>query len=116
MQCAMGVQGFSILLHNRMGWLEHPADCCRTSSTTKLEAASRRDFMETTVTTVLGSSVVGSSSSSVTDATTKTTTTNPTEPSSSVSPIVLPPMGLGAWAWGDSLFWGCKLIATSDTL
>lgn len=20
----------------------------------------------------------------------------------------LPPMGLGAWAWGDSLFWGCK--------
>jgi hypothetical protein len=22
--------------------------------------------------------------------------------------IQLPPMGLGAWAWGDSLFWGCK--------
>ena len=22
--------------------------------------------------------------------------------------LVLPPMGLGAWAWGDSLFWGCK--------
>ena len=25
---------------------------------------------------------------------------------SSVSPLKLPPMGLGAWAWGDSVFWG----------
>jgi hypothetical protein len=29
------------------------------------------------------------------------------------SAIVLPPMGLGAWAWGDSIFWGCKLFATN---
>jgi hypothetical protein len=29
----------------------------------------------------------------------------PTIPKNSIQ---LPPMGLGAWAWGDSLFWGCK--------
>ena len=22
------------------------------------------------------------------------------------TPLVLPPIGIGAWAWGDSLFWG----------
>ena len=28
----------------------------------------------------------------------------------SVPLVTLPPMGLGAWAWGDSLFWGCKCV------
>ena len=31
---------------------------------------------------------------------------NAIEPSQSSSIISLPPIGLGAWAWGDSLFWG----------
>jgi hypothetical protein len=31
-----------------------------------------------------------------------------TTTATTVTGITLPPMGLGAWAWGDSLFWGCK--------
>lgn len=29
--------------------------------------------------------------------------------------LALPPMGLGAWAWGDSLFWGCKNNEVGDS-
>jgi hypothetical protein len=35
-----------------------------------------------------------------------TTTTATTTALTSAGRIALPPMGLGAWAWGDSLFWG----------
>lgn len=53
---------------------------------------SRRDFLETSI---ISSTIAVASSPAV------ATTT-----SSSSSPLTLPPLGLGAWAWGDSLFWG----------
>jgi hypothetical protein len=40
--------------------------------------------------------------------TTTTATTVAAEATTTAAGITLPPMGLGAWAWGDSLFWGCK--------
>jgi hypothetical protein len=40
--------------------------------------------------------------------TTATTVAAAITTATTVASITLPPMGLGAWAWGDSLFWGCK--------
>lgn len=64
-------------------------------------SSSRRDFIDKTL-----------ALATITAATTTTTTsTYPAfaEEVSSIGkplPLSLPPLGLGAWAWGDSLFWG----------
>lgn len=34
-------------------------------------------------------------------------TSSSTTITTSASTLALPAMGLGAWAWGDALFWGC---------
>ena len=62
-----------------------------------LFAASRREFLQDSVTTAAG---VASSGLWL-----------PSQPAVAATPVVgasidLPPMGLGAWAWGDPIMWG----------
>jgi hypothetical protein len=73
---------------------------------------SRRDVLTsvgtvaamTTIATAQGLLLGGGSTSMVQAAEEVATTT--TALTTSAGRIALPPMGLGAWAWGDSLFWG----------
>ena len=74
--------------------------CCLSLST----PSSRRDFIDKSI-----------SIGTITAAATITSSSYPAfaneqtlvAPSTSLStPLSLPPLGLGAWAWGDSLFWG----------
>eukprot|EP01082_Thalassiosira_pseudonana_P000031 g207.t1 g207 contig1:497218-498618(-) len=66
-------------------------------------SSSRRNFLETSLVTT-SSLVAGASLPNLSNAneevSTLSTDTNLT------GAISLPPIGLGAWAWGDSLFWG----------
>lgn len=72
-----------------------------------LFAESRREFISNSVaTTATTTTAVVLSTGLVTTSTTAAVAANPAAPG-----LVLPPMGLGAWAWGDSLFWGCKYAA-----
>jgi pyridoxine 4-dehydrogenase len=61
---------------------------------------SRRDFLQNAVTA--GSVVATSGLWSPTTAQAAAAKATPR----AASPIKLPPLGLGAWAWGDSVYWG----------
>ena len=63
-------------------------------------ASTRRDFLER-VSTTTAASVAGIASGLVLPSEESIAASSGPEGS-----IELPPMGLGAWAWGDSLFWG----------
>jgi hypothetical protein len=68
----------------------------------------RRDFLEQSLAqTVAVTAAVATTAAGQTLPSTipKASAAAPTIPKNSIQ---LPPMGLGAWAWGDSLFWGCK--------
>lgn len=67
-------------------------------------SSSRREFIEASINTVTASTIAAATASS----------SNPAYASdeilaakpSSLPPRSLPKLGLGAWAWGDSIFWG----------
>jgi pyridoxine 4-dehydrogenase len=75
----------------------------------------RRDFLKfaTLATTIASSNALVSSTmvanaeeSIITPTTAITATTTAAVATTASSSLKLPPMGLGAWAWGDSIFWG----------
>jgi len=69
-----------------------------------LSAPSRRDFLDnsiSSITTIATSSIVATTSSTV-----PAYANEELLAASKSSPLSLPPLGLGAWAWGDSIFWG----------
>ncbi|KAL7550315.1 hypothetical protein ACHAWF_013554, partial [Thalassiosira exigua] len=59
----------------------------------------RRDFLQTSISSTIVASAPSSPSPANADASEGVSR-------STASPLSLPPMGLGAWAWGDSVFWG----------
>ena len=75
------------------------------------DSSSRRDFLDTTASSSL-SLIAGATSpfwippNSVDAAT--------SSPRATASTLQLPPIGLGCWAWGDSLFWGYNPKEDSD--
>ena len=81
--------------------------------TTAVTTKSRRDFIAESTTTTVTSIATGvatsllSQSSFVASAADQIVEVEATIPSLPSSAIALPAMGLGAWAWGDALFWGC---------
>ena len=89
------------------------------ATTTTTTTKTRRKFVVESTTTAMAS--IGTATAITTGAAianaddavvdweaSNTTPLSSTSPSSSSSSaIVLPEMGLGAWAWGDALFWGC---------
>jgi hypothetical protein len=83
----------------------------------------RRDFVQQSVATVTAISATTTATTTATGGVGIITTASnwiqptisqaaemlpTTTTATTVAGITLPPMGLGAWAWGDSLFWGCK--------
>ena len=60
-----------------------------------LPNANRRDFLATSASYVLASPIPPSSASE----------TGALQQLATTSKLQLPPIGLGAWAWGDSIFW-----------
>ena len=81
--------------------------------TTAVTTKSRRDFIAESTTTTVTSIATGvatsllSQSSFIASAADQVVEVEATIPSLPSSAIALPAMGLGAWAWGDALFWGC---------
>lgn len=72
--------------------------CCLSLST----PSSRRDFIDKSISigTITAATTITSYPAFANEETLAA-------PSTSLStPLSLPPLGLGAWAWGDSLFWG----------
>jgi hypothetical protein len=80
-------------------------DDCPPSTSTSTSTISRRNFMVDSATSIATIATTTASSSMLTSPSSSYAETS----ISSLSPpgIALPAMGLGAWAWGDSLFWGC---------
>lgn len=76
-------------------------------------SSDRRDFLRTTVTTAGTAVLTGASLSPLKPSAARAAGTGTAAVAASAvtrtkkaSPIQLPPLGLGAWAWGDSFFWG----------
>eukprot|EP00978_Attheya_sp_CCMP212_P025936 scaffold84360_cov47-Attheya_sp.AAC.5 len=74
------------------------------SASPSLSSSSRRDFMASTVSTV--ASTVAATTIASSGLMLPKIASAAVESATLKSPLVLPPLGLGAWAWGDSLFWG----------
>src|SRR6056300_1618762 len=70
-------------------------------------SSSRRDFLNQASASVLTGATAPLWIPGV--ATAESTAATP-----STLPIKLPPIGLGCWAWGDSLFWGYNPKQDSD--
>jgi len=70
-------------------------------ATADQDSPKRRDFLQQSSSLVAASSSLWLGQPSPAVATTAAESTTPL-----AGQITLPPMGLGAWAWGDSLFWG----------
>mmetsp|Transcript_12431 Transcript_12431/g.16335 ORF Transcript_12431/g.16335 Transcript_12431/m.16335 type:complete len:432 (+) Transcript_12431:113-1408(+) len=80
------------------------------STTTRLNAESRRDFLQSAVTTAATSIpfllTPNPSLATAAEEGAAATVATSTSSLSLGGQIELPPLGLGAWSWGDSLFWG----------
>ena len=80
--------------------------------TTAVTTKSRRDFIAESTTTTVTSIATGVATSLLSQSSFIASAADQVEveatiPSLPSSAIALPAMGLGAWAWGDALFWGC---------
>jgi len=82
-------------VHLRMSISDNTRNSNTTSNSQKLD---RRSFLTTSTTSALAGGIL---------------TTNPSTSYASSSNLIssnsvpsFPPMGIGAWAWGDSVFWG----------
>ncbi|KAL7533282.1 hypothetical protein ACHAXR_005149 [Thalassiosira sp. AJA248-18] len=72
---------------------------CDALSAPSSSSNTRRDFLESSiVAAATGSSYYPSYANAAESSTGSTAVSSP--------PLSLPPIGLGAWAWGDSVFWG----------
>ena len=90
------------------------------TTTTTTTTKTRRKFVVESTTTAMASigtataittaAAIANADDPVVDWEASNTTPLSSSPSSS-SAIALPEMGLGAWAWGDALFWGCTYSA-----
>lgn len=76
----------------------------RATSSLSMKDDSRRDFF---------GKVAGSAVSAIATAEGLTTSLRLPANAAELGGIALPPIGLGAWSWGDSLFWGCKSSSIS---
>jgi hypothetical protein len=72
----------------------HPSLDASSLSRSNEPPTTRRNFLQ-------------SSASLVAGGLTSTLIADPSNADALSAGIALPSMGLGAWAWGDSLFWGC---------
>ena len=78
-------------------------------SSSRSRTTNRRDFLHqiaATTTAVVTASVLGDDARAAAGATATAITGTAPTPISIPKPPQLPPIGLGCWAWGDSLFWG----------
>lgn len=67
---------------------------------------SRRDFLEGSVASAAAAAAIAAAPSLPAYAEQGSAAAAASASTSSSSPLSLPPLGLGAWAWGDSVFWG----------
>mmetsp|Transcript_18123 Transcript_18123/g.49451 ORF Transcript_18123/g.49451 Transcript_18123/m.49451 type:complete len:423 (+) Transcript_18123:37-1305(+) len=75
------------------------------ATTSSYSTSSRREFVQSAATAAAATFAVGSSIVSPVVAVPDVATAS-SSAAASVAAIDLPPLGLGAWAWGDSFFWG----------
>ena len=79
---------------------------CEALSAPTPSTNSRRDFLQTTVASTIAAATTTATGTATSVFPSAVANAAAVPATNAAAELKLPPIGLGAWAWGDSVFWG----------